>query len=87
MKSATLWLIPGTDALGLSILPAGHYHPLESRFEELLGKTHFWTSDYDDSYLSTAIQIRYSCEYAFTEVVPKNVAYTVRCVKDDYHGL
>ena len=87
LKSTTLWLIPGTNALGLTIIPAGHYNPITNRFEELLGKTHFWTSDYDDSYLSTAIQIRYSCEYPFAEIAPKNVAYSVRCVKDDYHAL
>lgn len=71
----------GTDDFGYSALPAGNrlnngYYRNEGYYAS------FWSSSEDDSYLAYYMGLYYGSDNADLNYDSKNIAFSVRCVKD-----
>lgn len=86
LKSTTLWLYaPGTNSSGFNARPAGLYNPNTSRFENLLGETHFWTDVARSPITGLAFSLVYNCENTLLDDYLKNYGLSVRCVKNQIY--
>lgn len=81
LRSSELWLSPGNDAARFSALPAGNFNDQAQRFENLLGRTDFWT-DKTENADAYAAQLRFSCETLLMLPQDKHNGFSIRCVKD-----
>ncbi|WP_297946570.1 fibrobacter succinogenes major paralogous domain-containing protein [uncultured Fibrobacter sp.] len=66
----------GTDAYGFSAFPAG------SNFDAWGDGTSFWSATERNSYVAYGMGLFYETEYAYLVYCDKDVAFSVRCLKD-----
>ena len=86
LKSDSLWLHPGTNQQGTDIRPAGWYNATNTRFENLLGYTHFWTDEQVSQTVARLCTIMDGCNDTVLEERLKNYGLSVRCVKDNAYS-
>jgi len=88
VKSAdTRYWLPGREGVDPTALfkarGAGFYNASNGRYEELMGRTEFWTVKLDcyDSYDATTMSIIHYCPEAIFSRKLKDNAYSVRCIR------
>lgn len=86
LKSDRFWLHPGDNSMGMDIRPAGWYNPEKRRFENLLGYTHFWTTEQVNLMVAQMCTIMDGCDDTIIEERLKNYGLSVRCVKDNIYS-
>lgn len=83
LKSKSGWYRDGNgiDLYGYSILPAGYTFDGSENFTEAFYAS-FWTRNDNDDEKSVVIYFEYDSDSVDVEVSDKDVAYSVRCLKD-----
>ena len=87
ITSDSLWIIPtGDNSSGFNALPAGFYNPSRSRFEGMLGATHFWTSESVSETIAKHCTIEAGCDLLIDRESVKKYGFSVRCLKDNLYS-
>ncbi len=72
----------GTNAYGFSVYPSGYRH-VNSVFYSRLGyDAYFWTTDEWSEKSATYEEFVYGYDYTTGDADPKNLGYSVRCIKN-----
>ena len=87
LKSTILWLQPGDNSTGFTSYPAGFYNPNTDRFENMLGETHYWTTQNEGSALAKSGVLSNNCDEVLIDTNSKNYGFSVRCVKNQSKNL
>ena len=86
--SCNYWLTPGTNSSGFNALPAGIYNAERNRFENMLGETHYWSSEICSTKVIQTCSLMFGCDISLVREMLANNGVSVRCVKnqmfDDY---
>lgn len=86
LMSDSLWLTPGNNISGFDGRPAGFYNPNTTRFENLLGFTHYWSDETISAYMAKCCSLMFGCENVLHEDRDKISGLSVRCVKDNIYS-
>lgn len=87
ITSDSLWIIPtGDNSSRFNALPAGFYNPSRSRFEGMLGATHFWTSESVSETVAKHCTIEAGCDLLIDRESVKKYGFSVRCLKDNLYS-
>ena len=82
--SSLVWL-PGRQGIrdnAFNAVGAGYYDANIGRYTDLLGVTHFWTSDYTaTSPVARNFTLNYYCEDGLDETADRDFGFSIRCVQ------
>jgi uncharacterized protein (TIGR02145 family) len=86
LMSDILWLIPGHDTgTGFYALPAGFYHHVTDRFEDMLGYTVFWSSVKHSLTECWVCSLAFGCNKFINDDMSAENGASIRCVKDQVY--
>ena len=87
LKSTILWLQPGNNSTLFTAYPAGFYNPNTDRFENMLGETHYWTTQNEGPTTAKSGVLSNNCDELLIDTNAKNYGFSVRCVKNQIKNL